>query len=66
LNVDVDLLELRNVRETYARQIGSDIQAIHRDLKTQEQAGGRRDFPRCPQSARANVGGTLPADSNSP
>jgi hypothetical protein len=36
------LLEVRKVREAYAKQFGYDLQAIHRDLKEQEQAGGRR------------------------
>jgi hypothetical protein len=39
--------EVREIREAYARQFGFDLQAIHRDLKAQEQAGGRRvvSFP---------------------
>lgn len=36
------LLEVRQVREAYAQQFGYDLQAIHRDLKVQEQASGRR------------------------
>ncbi len=34
--------EVRKVREAYAKQFGYDLQAIHRDLKAQEQASGRR------------------------
>ena len=38
-----DLLgEVRRVREAYAKQFGYDLQAIHRDLKAQEQASGRQ------------------------
>jgi len=40
--VDDTLREVRNVREAYAKQFGYDLQAIHRDLKTQEQASGRQ------------------------
>jgi hypothetical protein len=36
------VLEVRKVREEYAKQFGYDLQAIHRDLKEQEQASGRR------------------------
>ena len=34
--------EVRKIREAYAQQFGYDLQAIHRDLKEQEQASGRR------------------------
>jgi hypothetical protein len=40
--VDDIVLEVRKVREAYAKQFGYDLQAIHRDLKEQEQASGRR------------------------
>jgi hypothetical protein len=36
------VLQVRKVREEYAKQFGYDLQAIHRDLKEQEQASGRR------------------------
>src|SRR5438874_376292 len=35
-------LEVRKVREAYAQRFGYDLQAIHCDLKEQEQASGRR------------------------
>ena len=41
-DVDDILLEVRKVREAYAKEFGFDLQAIHRDLKAQEQASGRR------------------------
>ena len=40
--MDSVVQEVREIREAYARQFGYDLQAIHRDLKAQEQAGGRR------------------------
>ena len=40
--MDDILLEVRKVREAYAKQFGYDLQAIHRDLKAQEEASGRR------------------------
>jgi hypothetical protein len=33
---------VREIRETYAKQFGYDLKAIHRDLKSQEQASGRQ------------------------
>jgi hypothetical protein len=56
LTVDEVLLEVRKVREAYAKQFGYDLLAIHRDLKEQEQASGRRIVslpPRRPQPAPA-------------
>jgi hypothetical protein len=58
--VDDIVLEVRKVREAYAQQFGFDLQAIHRDLKAQEQASGRRIVslpPRRPKPATANGGG---------
>jgi len=45
--VDDVVLEVRKIREAYAKQFAYDLQAIHRDLKKQEQASGRRivSFP---------------------
>jgi hypothetical protein len=54
------LREVRRIRDAYAQQFGYDLQAIHRDLKRQEQASGRRIVsfpPRRPNS------GPLPAQS---
>ena len=54
--MDDVLLEVRKVREAYAQRFGYDLQAIHRDLKEQEQASGRRIVslpPRRPQPAPA-------------
>ena len=42
MSVDDVLLEVRKVREAYAKQFRYDLAAIHRDLKEQEQASGRR------------------------
>jgi hypothetical protein len=40
--VDDIVIEVRKVREAYAKQFGYDLQAIHRDLKTLERASNRR------------------------
>jgi hypothetical protein len=40
--VDDILLDVRKAREAYAKEFGYDLQAIHCDLKAQEQASGRR------------------------
>jgi len=58
--VDDILLEVRKVREAYAQRFGYDLQAIHRDLKAQEQVSGRRVVslpPRRPKPAIANEPG---------
>ena len=55
--MDDILLEVRKVREAYAKQFGYDLLAIHRDLKEQEQASGRRIVslpPRRPKPAAAH------------
>ncbi len=59
--MDDIVLEVRKAREAYAQQFGYDLQAIHRDLKLQEQASGRRIVslpPRRPKPATVNGGGT--------
>jgi hypothetical protein len=40
--MDSIVQEVRAIREAYAKRFGYDLQAIHRDLKEQEQASGRR------------------------
>jgi hypothetical protein len=63
--VDDVVLEVRKIREAYAERFRFDLQAIHRDLKAQEQASGRRvvSLPgRRPKSATAN--GTGPRSAN--
>ena len=53
--MDDVVLEVREIREAYAKQFGYDLQAIHRDLKEQEQASGRRIVslpPRRPNPVR--------------
>lgn len=40
--MDSIVKEVREIREAYAKQFGYDLKAIHRDLKAQEQASGRR------------------------
>ena len=55
--MDDVLLEVRKVREAYAQQFDYNLQAIHRDLKEQEQASGRRIVslpPRRPKQVTAN------------
>lgn len=39
--IDSIVQEVREIREAYAKQFGYDLKAIHCDLKSQEQAGGR-------------------------
>ena len=59
--VDDILLEVRKAREAYAKEFGYDLQAIHRDLKAQEQASGRRIVslpPRRPKPTMANGTGS--------
>lgn len=55
--MDDVLYEVRKVREDYAKQFNYDLSAIHRDLKEQEKAGGRRLVslpPRQPKQLIAN------------
>jgi hypothetical protein len=40
--MDSVVREVREIREAYAKQFGYDLEAIHRDLKAQEQASGRK------------------------
>jgi hypothetical protein len=42
MKVDDIIREIREIREAYAKQFGYDLKAIHRDLKAQEQASGRK------------------------
>jgi hypothetical protein len=59
--VDDLLLEVRKIREAYAKQFGYDLQAIHRDLKEQEKASGRRIVllpPRRPKRTLSSEIGT--------
>ena len=52
--MDSIVKEVREIREAYAKQFGYDLKAIHRDLKAQEQASGRRVVslpPRRPKPA---------------
>jgi hypothetical protein len=45
--MDSVVREVREIREAYAKQFGYDLEAIHRDLKAQEKASGRKvvSFP---------------------
>ena len=47
MKMDSVVQEVREIREAYAKQFGYDLAAIHRDLKSQEQASSRRvvSFP---------------------
>ncbi len=59
--VDDILLAVRKAREAYAKEFGYDLQAIHRDLKAQEQASGRRIVslrPRRPKPTTAEGTGS--------
>ena len=52
--------EVRKIREAYAKQFAYDLQAIHRDLKEQEQVSGRRIVslpPRRPKQVIPNPEG---------
>jgi hypothetical protein len=51
--MDDVLLEVRMIREAYAKQFGYDLRAIHRDLKLQEQASGRRIVSLPPRRPKA-------------
>jgi hypothetical protein len=65
--VDDIIQQVRNEREAYAKQLGYDLQAIHRDLKAQEQASGRQVVslpPRRPRHAMANRSGTGAANAS--
>jgi hypothetical protein len=53
MKMDSVVQEVHEIREAYAKQFGYDLAAIHRDLKSQERASGRRVVsfpPRRPQS----------------
>jgi transcriptional regulator with XRE-family HTH domain len=55
-HVDDILREVHRIREEYAKQFGYDLQAIHQDVKRQEQAGRRPVVslpPRRPKVAKA-------------
>jgi hypothetical protein len=58
MEMDSVIQEVRDIREAYAKQFGYDLQAIHRDLKHQEQTSGRKivSFP----PRRPNPVGTGP------
>ena len=66
--MDDVLMEVRKVREAYAKQFGYDLLAIHRDLKEQEQASGRRIVslpPRRPKQATTSGHGAGPSKVSS-
>jgi hypothetical protein len=42
MKMDSVVQEVREIRDAYAKQFGYDLRAIHRDLKSQEQASGRK------------------------
>ena len=59
--MDDILRELRKAHEAYAKEFGYDLQAIHRDLKAQEQASSRQIVslpPRRPKPTMANGTGS--------
>jgi hypothetical protein len=55
--VDDVLTEVRRIRETYAKQFGYDLRAIHRDLKEQERASGRRIVSLPPRRPKPVISG---------
>ena len=58
--MDDVLLEVRKIREAYAKRFHYDLRAIHHDLKEQEQASGRRIvflLPRRPKPVAVNEAG---------
>ncbi|MFO0967633.1 MAG: hypothetical protein U0793_18895 [Gemmataceae bacterium] len=60
--MDDVLLEVRKTREAYAERFGCDLEAIHRDLKAQEQASGRHIVSLPPRRPKATgVNGDLKA-----
>jgi hypothetical protein len=66
--VDDILQQVRMVREAYAKQFGYDLQAIHRDLKAQEQASGRQVVslpPRRPRPAMTSGADTRRSNDSS-
>ena len=54
--MDDILLEIRRIREDYAKQFGYDLLAIHRDLKQQEQTCGRRIVSLPPERPKLATG----------
>ena len=67
--MDDILVEVRKAREAYAKEFGYDLQAIHRDLKAQEQASGRRIVslpPRRPKATIANGIGSRGSNDSGP
>lgn len=44
--------EVRQIREAYAREFNYDLQAIHRDLKEQERAAGRKTVSLLPRRSK--------------
>ncbi len=60
--MDSVVREVREIREAYAKQFGYDLAAIHRDLKSQEQASSRRVVS-CPPRRPTPAGNAAPRDS---
>ena len=42
MRTDDVVSEVRRIRDAYAKEFNYDLDAIHRDLKQKERAGGRR------------------------
>ncbi len=57
--------EVRAIREAYAKQFGYDLQAIHRDLKEQERASGRRVVSFAPRRPKLVAAKASPTESAS-
>jgi hypothetical protein len=60
--MDSVVQEVREIRDAYARQFNYDLDAIHRDLKAQEQASGRQivSFPPRRPTPRGRAGPRRP------
>ena len=53
------VLEVRKIREAYAKQFGYDLQAIHRDLKEQEKISGRKIVSLAPRRPAGRLRGSV-------
>jgi hypothetical protein len=60
MEIDSIVQEVREVRDAFAKQFNYDLWAMHRELKEEERASGRRVVsfpPRRPKLSRQEVSG---------